>query len=53
MQAAERLAGVLVDAIHKPRFAIAGDPQDRAFVEQRWGHMDRLPEPSGLVSPLK
>ena len=54
MQAAERLAGVLVDAIHNPRFAIAGDPQDRASVEQRWGHMDRArPESSGLVSPLK
>ncbi len=50
MQAAERLAGVLVDAIHNPRFAIAGDPHDRAFVEQRWGHLDRAPEPPGPVA---
>jgi NAD(P)-dependent dehydrogenase (short-subunit alcohol dehydrogenase family) len=49
VQAAERLAGVLVDAIHNPRFAIAGDPDDRAFVEQRWGHVDRTPAASGLA----
>jgi NAD(P)-dependent dehydrogenase (short-subunit alcohol dehydrogenase family) len=53
MQAADRLAGLLVDAVHNPRFAIAGDPNDREFLDRRWGHLDHSPEASGLVSPLR
>src|SRR2546423_10836669 len=52
MQAADRLAVVLVDAVHDPHFAIAGDPDDREFLERRWGHMDRSPEQAG-VSPQR
>lgn len=40
MQAADHLAGAVIDAVRRPRFAIAGDPADRTYLEQRWGHMD-------------
>jgi NAD(P)-dependent dehydrogenase (short-subunit alcohol dehydrogenase family) len=50
-QAADDLAATLVDALHHPRFAIAADPQDRAALQQRWGHMES-PPPAGVVSQL-
>jgi len=48
MHAAEQLAGTLVDALHHPRFAIAGDPADREALQARWGHLD--PKPSAAVA---
>ena len=42
MLAADQLAGALVDALHSPRFAIAGDPADREVLAARWGHLDNL-----------
>jgi NADP-dependent 3-hydroxy acid dehydrogenase YdfG len=49
MHAADQLAGTLIDALHHPRFAIAGDPADRDALKQRWGHLDghqELPAPA-------
>ena len=43
MHAADQLAGTLIDALHHPRFAIAGDPADREALRQRWGHLDATP----------
>jgi NAD(P)-dependent dehydrogenase (short-subunit alcohol dehydrogenase family) len=40
MHAADQLAGTLVEALHHPRFAIAGDPADREALRARWGHLD-------------
>lgn len=40
MQAADQLAGTLIDALQHPRFAIAGDPNDRETLKARWGHLD-------------
>jgi NAD(P)-dependent dehydrogenase (short-subunit alcohol dehydrogenase family) len=40
MRAADALAGTLIDALHQPRFAIAGDPGDRDALAQRYGHLD-------------
>jgi NAD(P)-dependent dehydrogenase (short-subunit alcohol dehydrogenase family) len=51
--AADRLADVLIDAIHRPRFVIAADPADRAELERRWAVADGTagvaPEPAGAT----
>lgn len=39
-RAADQLAGTLVDALHRPRFAIAGDPADREALLRRFSHLD-------------
>ncbi len=49
MHAADQLAGTLVDALHHPRFAIAGDPADRDALRARWGHLDPAPQPAGMA----
>ena len=49
-QVADDLAATLVDALHHPRFAIAGDPQDRASLQQRWGYIESSLH-AGVVSP--
>ena len=46
MRAAEQLAGTLIDALHHPRFVIAGDPADRESLNHRYGHLDQTPEPA-------
>jgi len=43
MRADDQLAGTLIDALHHPRFAIAGDPADRDALHARWGHLDPAP----------
>ncbi len=48
MHAADQLAGTLVDALHHPRFAIAGDPADREALQARWGHLE--PKPAAAVT---
>jgi NAD(P)-dependent dehydrogenase (short-subunit alcohol dehydrogenase family) len=48
MQAADQLAGMLIDALHHPRFAIAGDPADRETLHARWGHLD--PKPAAVTT---
>jgi NAD(P)-dependent dehydrogenase (short-subunit alcohol dehydrogenase family) len=53
MQAAEQLAGVLIDALHHPRFAIAGDPADRDALRERWAHMEVAPSEPAAVSSAK
>ena len=45
MRAADQLAGLLIDGLHHPRFAIAGDPADREALKARWGHLDAAPVP--------
>lgn len=47
MHAADQLAGTLIDALHHPRFAIAGDPADREALRVRWGHLDAEPATAG------
>lgn len=48
---ADQLAGILVDALHRPRFAIAGDPADREGLMQRFGHLDAAtPQPAAMSS---
>ncbi|HEV2218314.1 MAG TPA: SDR family oxidoreductase [Candidatus Dormibacteraeota bacterium] len=39
-QTNEQMASTLVEAIHHPRFLIAGDPADLPALEPRWGHVD-------------
>lgn len=39
-QANEQLASVLIEAVHNPRFLIAGDPADQPELERRWGQVD-------------
>ena len=41
-QVNEQMASTLVEAIHHPRFLIAGDPADMPALELRWGHIDSL-----------
>ncbi len=43
MAAADRLAGTLIDGLHHPRFAIAGDPADREALARRWPELDQVP----------
>jgi len=49
MRAADQLAGTLVDALHHPRFAIAGDPADRDALRERWGHLDPVAAGAGTA----
>ena len=41
----EQMASSIVQAVHHPRFLIAGDPEDLPALEQRWGHVDAEPTP--------
>ncbi len=41
-QAVEQQASALIDAVHHPRFLIAGDPAELPALQQRWGHIDTL-----------
>jgi NAD(P)-dependent dehydrogenase (short-subunit alcohol dehydrogenase family) len=43
MNAADQLAGTLIDGLHHPRFAIAGDPADRDGLRQRFSHLEAAP----------
>ena len=51
MAAADQLAGALVDALHSPRFAIAGDPADSEALAARWGHLDGMAARPEMASP--
>ncbi len=51
MHAADQLAGTLIDALHHPRFVIAGDPSDRDALTRRFEHLDRAsPQPVAVPS---
>lgn len=41
----EQMASTLVGAVHHPRFLIAGDPDDQAVLDERWGRVDHEPTP--------
>jgi NAD(P)-dependent dehydrogenase (short-subunit alcohol dehydrogenase family) len=49
---ADELAGRLIVGLQSPHFAIAGDPADLPYLQQRWANMDPAPEPAGTVTPL-
>jgi NAD(P)-dependent dehydrogenase (short-subunit alcohol dehydrogenase family) len=49
LAADDLLAGTLIDALHHPRFAIAGDPADREALHERWGHLDPIAMGAGTA----
>ena len=49
MAAADDVAGRLIEALHRPRFAIAGDDSIRDELKARFGHLDQTPVPAGAA----
>ncbi len=50
MRAADQLAGVLIDSLQRPRFAVAADPADREWLERRFAHIDAQVQQAELVT---
>lgn len=52
-RAADVLADTLINGLHRPRFIIAADPDERAELERRWAFVDEpgapAPEPVGTA----